>query len=393
MPAGQHEPVPAEPVRVGRVMPQDALEQQVGGGGQAHRRARMARCRPSAPRPWPGPGSGRRPAGRRPSSPGAVCRWAAHGGIRAPLLARAARLAGRGNSVTCIDPIPSFAYSPGPPPGSAWHTRAAGCAVRGRYAPCHGDPDARLRPAGGDRGPASGPAAGRAHPGHRGRHRLRASWCSARTSLQSVDAAGHSVAPFLIALPLALLPVPLLVGCVLLAGPAGARAAGQPGARVRLGGRGRRAARGGDQHRRAGLHHPARAGQHHRRVRVGHVRRPGGGGVPQGPGPDHPAVAAPPGAGRPDRRDHLRGHGRPGLRHDGEHRLLHRRAGPSGGRRGRAARRHVRAARRAVPARAPDLHLDDRARGGLRGHPPARPVGGAAGAARRPWCCTGCGTG
>jgi RsiW-degrading membrane proteinase PrsW (M82 family) len=34
--------------------------------------------------------------------------------------------------------------------------------------------------------------------------------------VQSVDAAGHSVAPFLIALPLALLPVPLLVGCVLL---------------------------------------------------------------------------------------------------------------------------------------------------------------------------------
>jgi protease PrsW len=34
--------------------------------------------------------------------------------------------------------------------------------------------------------------------------------------LQSVNAAGHSVAPFLIALPLALLPVPFLVGCVLL---------------------------------------------------------------------------------------------------------------------------------------------------------------------------------
>jgi RsiW-degrading membrane proteinase PrsW (M82 family) len=34
--------------------------------------------------------------------------------------------------------------------------------------------------------------------------------------LQSVDAAGHSVAPFLIALPFALLPVPFLVGIVLL---------------------------------------------------------------------------------------------------------------------------------------------------------------------------------
>ena len=35
--------------------------------------------------------------------------------------------------------------------------------------------------------------------------------------LQSVDAAGHSVAPFFIALPFALLPVPLLVALVLLA--------------------------------------------------------------------------------------------------------------------------------------------------------------------------------
>jgi RsiW-degrading membrane proteinase PrsW (M82 family) len=35
-------------------------------------------------------------------------------------------------------------------------------------------------------------------------------------AVQSVDAAGHSVAPFLIAVPLALLPVPFLVGCVLL---------------------------------------------------------------------------------------------------------------------------------------------------------------------------------
>ncbi len=42
MPAGQHETVPAEPVRVRRVMPQDVLEQQVGGRGEAHRRARVA---------------------------------------------------------------------------------------------------------------------------------------------------------------------------------------------------------------------------------------------------------------------------------------------------------------------------------------------------------------
>ena len=82
-------------------------------------------------------------------------------------------------------------------------------------------------------------------------------------AVQSVNSAGHSVAPFLIALPLALLPVPLLVGCVLLVDRL------EPEPRVnlvlalRLGRRGRRAARRRDQHRRAGLHHPARAGQHH----------------------------------------------------------------------------------------------------------------------------------
>ena len=45
MPAGQDETVPAEPVRVGRVMPEHMLVQQVGDGGQAHRRARMAGAR------------------------------------------------------------------------------------------------------------------------------------------------------------------------------------------------------------------------------------------------------------------------------------------------------------------------------------------------------------
>ena len=39
VPAGQHEPVPAEPAGIGRVVPQDPLEQQVRGGCQAHRRA------------------------------------------------------------------------------------------------------------------------------------------------------------------------------------------------------------------------------------------------------------------------------------------------------------------------------------------------------------------
>jgi RsiW-degrading membrane proteinase PrsW (M82 family) len=38
----------------------------------------------------------------------------------------------------------------------------------------------------------------------------------ATDAAQSVDAAGHSVAPFLVALSLAILPVPFLVGCVLL---------------------------------------------------------------------------------------------------------------------------------------------------------------------------------
>jgi len=43
MAAGQHEPVPAQPVRVGWVVPQDPLEQQVRGGRQAHGGAGMAR--------------------------------------------------------------------------------------------------------------------------------------------------------------------------------------------------------------------------------------------------------------------------------------------------------------------------------------------------------------
>ncbi len=39
VPAGQHEPVPAQPLRVGGVVPEDPLEQQVGRGRQAHGRA------------------------------------------------------------------------------------------------------------------------------------------------------------------------------------------------------------------------------------------------------------------------------------------------------------------------------------------------------------------
>ncbi len=40
--AGQHEPVPPGPGGVGRVVPQHALEQEVGGGSQAHRGAGVA---------------------------------------------------------------------------------------------------------------------------------------------------------------------------------------------------------------------------------------------------------------------------------------------------------------------------------------------------------------
>ena len=42
VPAGQHEPVATEPVRVGRVVPHDVLVEQVGRRSQAHRRARVA---------------------------------------------------------------------------------------------------------------------------------------------------------------------------------------------------------------------------------------------------------------------------------------------------------------------------------------------------------------
>ena len=41
VPARQHETVPARPLRVGRVMPHHALEQQVGGGREGHRGARV----------------------------------------------------------------------------------------------------------------------------------------------------------------------------------------------------------------------------------------------------------------------------------------------------------------------------------------------------------------
>ena len=45
VPAGEHEPVPARPLRVGRVVPEHVLEEDVGGGCQAHRRARVTGTR------------------------------------------------------------------------------------------------------------------------------------------------------------------------------------------------------------------------------------------------------------------------------------------------------------------------------------------------------------
>ena len=84
-PHGQHEAVAAEPVRVGRVVPQRLLEQQVGRGRQAHRRAGVAVARPSGRRPWRGPGRCRPPGGRgrrsRSGSVGCGCAGRAGGGV------------------------------------------------------------------------------------------------------------------------------------------------------------------------------------------------------------------------------------------------------------------------------------------------------------------------
>ena len=45
VPVGQHEPVPVEPLRVGRIEPQEPGPQHIGGRGQRHRRPRMAAAR------------------------------------------------------------------------------------------------------------------------------------------------------------------------------------------------------------------------------------------------------------------------------------------------------------------------------------------------------------
>ncbi len=142
-----------------------------------------------------------------------------------------------------------------------------------------------------------------------------------------------------------------------------------------MGSRGRRPGRYHHQHARPRVHHDARARQDGRSVRVRDVRRAARRGNPQGARPDRPAQAAQAGTRRPDGRHHLRRHGRPRFRDDGEHQLLHRRAGEAGDRRGEAARRHIRAARRAFTVRPPDLHLDDRHRSRVRRVASARRVG------------------
>ena len=73
--AGQHEPVPARPVRVARVVPHHLLEQQVGHRGQAHRGAGVAVADLLHGVGGEHPDGVRRPASRdRSSRPGPVLR-------------------------------------------------------------------------------------------------------------------------------------------------------------------------------------------------------------------------------------------------------------------------------------------------------------------------------
>ena len=76
VPAGQHEPVAAEPRRVGRVVRHDVLVEQVRQRGQATSRCRGGRCRPSARRRRraraPCRPRARRGRSSRPSSPPAA---------------------------------------------------------------------------------------------------------------------------------------------------------------------------------------------------------------------------------------------------------------------------------------------------------------------------------
>src|SRR3984885_3417634 len=175
----------------------------------------------SAPHPWPGPGPGPRRAGRHRSTPG----WP---GLQpgylmccslrdqAPLMgsARACPRPGTRN------PIPSFASFPDRPrgPEGLRDRRAQGrriIAVVAGTLPAMATPMPGFDP----RAVIEGRPPGRPRTGLI-LGIIAAIGCGivvlGADALQSVDAAGHSVAPFLIALPFALLPVPFLVGCVLL---------------------------------------------------------------------------------------------------------------------------------------------------------------------------------
>ena len=128
------------------------LVEQVGGGGQAHRRARVAvagllhRVHGQDPDQVDGPLVGSRPV--QAASVG-CSRWD-QGSSPGPRRPRA----GRAREFDHVhDPILSFALLPGPPEAGA--PPVVGSRSR-RYAPCHGD-QPRLRSPRGHRGPAGRP--------------------------------------------------------------------------------------------------------------------------------------------------------------------------------------------------------------------------------------------
>ena len=86
MPAGKDEPVPPEPVRIGWIMPQDPLEEQIGGRRQAHRRTGVTGARLLHRIHRQDPDQVHRPGiGRRPVKLG-IHRLAAQGSHQAFLL-------------------------------------------------------------------------------------------------------------------------------------------------------------------------------------------------------------------------------------------------------------------------------------------------------------------
>ena len=356
MPAGQHEPVPAEPLRVGRVMPQHIA-------GRAGRRRAPgsspcpgARSPPSARRPWPGRGPGRRRACRRRSTPAAdqvrCClrslQWLLTAGSGLLSWPRAGPPLGQANET-----LPQF-DTPGPPGVPGRRSRpcsgppAQRRACRGsQYAPAMATPMPGFDPRAVIEG-RPGQAAGRADHRDRRRHRLRdrraghrrAAVRGRRRAQRRARSSSRCRSPCSRC---------RFWSARAAAGPAGARAAGQPGPRLRLGRRGRGPARAGHQHRRPGLRHPAGA----RRSTGEYVSATFGAPVVEETlkgSPDHLLWR---------RRQELDGPtdgiiyaamvglGFAMIENVG---YYIRRAGPPRGGRGQAARRHVRAARCAVPA-------------------------------------------